>query len=839
MTVSSTLNKQIYVGNSTTKTFDYTFYTLAEGDLKLYLTNITTGVETEITTNYDVSPTGDAFPAESGTVTYPVVGDPITSNYKFTVIRDMTVLQPTVYPNNTALKPKVVEKSFDRITMISQQQQEKIDRTLKLSITVPDGISRQLPFPTANDVLGWNSTGTALENKVPAGIVVPTWTATLTAGGNDYTNTIKTADIISKGPWVDVRAFGGLDDYGIAITPTNSFDAILGIYSAYPTGCIIKLPKTISGVYYISGDAYQGDLSQYTLDPDPGVSIRFVGTFCPLIGKGVNVTKPLNIRIVDLGYTFHLGVQAYLDLSEKRTFLSTIDGEKTMPISLSGLYSKNYIITWPDGPVDPATPSVIVEDSVQWNPVSTTGFNLTTYPVRPGNELHAYFYRPGSDGLGLVCVGVLTDKGYSVVRQYEHGGPLISTVKSGTNPVIEVNIPFTTTPQVSYHFANALTGIKIHSARSYSVLVNGIEVAYVKDAGGNILEAGWGLGFWSSSTAGYIGGMVKINGKKSMGMRPLKIVVTGDSITDKNVPCSWTEYMRQYMSGFAGVQFLDINNIAVSGATSSSQKTSLLATSIEGYDYCLIQLGVNDIQGLTGVTNFTQTISDMIDYCYTNNVTPIVGVPTMFYEQSDAIPYGNTGQASVNSAEGSAYRAALLRMLYTKGVQANMLTLQDMGGITPSLLVTSGADSVLMDNIHPTAYGRMILGYGWAKTLASAINPKINKDTLPSILVSAWVTTGYGRAGSTYDIQGDLFSLSGYLTWAGTAITDGTVVMQLPLCYSPKSNKTLSIVYSDATGIPKGSCYAQISTVGTVTLYGVPINTIYFYLSGISYTLAE
>jgi lysophospholipase L1-like esterase len=822
---------------------------LAEGDLKLSLTDLTTGIETEVTTNYDVVPSEGSFPSSSGTVTYPVIGDPITSNYKFIILRTMDVLQLTVYENNSSLHPKVIEKSFDRITMIAQQQHEEIDRTLKLAITVPDAVSRELPSPSSNKLLRWNTAADALENtpgeadyaaQAAISAAAAAASAATVGGFLDYTATAKTADIITKGPWVDVRAFGGLDDYGIAITPTNSFDAILGIYSAYPTGCIIKLPKTISGVYYISGDAYQGDLSQYTFVPDPGVSIRFVGTFCPLIGKGVNVTKPLNIRIVDLGYTFHLGTQAYLDLSEKRTFLSTIDGEKTMPISLSGLDSKNYIITWPDGPVDPATPSVIVEDSVQWNPVSTTGFNLTTYPVRPGNELHSYFYRPGSDGLGLVCVGVLTDKGYSVVRQYEHGGYLISTVKSGTNPVIEVNIPFTTTPQVSYHFANALTGIKIHSARSYSVLVNGIEVSYVKDAGGNILEAGWGLGFWgSASTAGYIGGMVKINGKKSMGMRPLKIVVTGDSITDKNVPCSWAEYMRQYMSGFAGVQFLDINNIAVSGATSSSQKTSLLATSIEGYDYCLIQLGVNDIQGLTGVTNFTQTISDMIDYCYTNNVTPIVGVPTMFYEQSDAIPYGNTGQASVNSAEGSTYRAALLRMLYTKGVQANMLTLQDMGGITPSLLVTSGADSVLMDNIHPTAYGRMILGYGWAKTLASAINPKITKDILPSILVSAWVTTGYSRAGSTYEIQGDLFSLSGYLTWAGTAVADGTVIMQLPLCYSPKSNKTLSIIYSDATGIPKGACYAQISTVGTVVLYGVPINTRYFYLSGISYTMAE
>jgi lysophospholipase L1-like esterase len=166
MAVSSTLNKQIYTGNGTTKIFDYTFYTLAEGDLKLYLTNITTGAETEITTNYDVSPAGDGFPTSSGTVTYPVVGDPITSNYKFTILRTMDGLQPTVYDNNTSLKPKVIEKSFDRITMIAQQQQEELTRVLTNSISADPNVSNELPIPVPLHSFRWDVTGLKLETTL-------------------------------------------------------------------------------------------------------------------------------------------------------------------------------------------------------------------------------------------------------------------------------------------------------------------------------------------------------------------------------------------------------------------------------------------------------------------------------------------------------------------------------------------------------------------------------------------------------------------------------------------------------------------------------------------------
>jgi hypothetical protein len=141
----------------------FTFYVLDEDDLHLYLTNITTGATTEITTNFSVSPTGGSFPADSGTITYPSIGDPLTSTYKLTIVREMDVLQETEYPNNSALRPKVVERDLDRQTMISQQLKESITRALVADIS--STTNYEMPAAVADGVIGWNDAGTALENK--------------------------------------------------------------------------------------------------------------------------------------------------------------------------------------------------------------------------------------------------------------------------------------------------------------------------------------------------------------------------------------------------------------------------------------------------------------------------------------------------------------------------------------------------------------------------------------------------------------------------------------------------------------------------------------------------
>jgi len=193
MTISSSLNKHIYVGNGTTTTFDYTFDVLAEDDLHIFLIEVGTGTETELTSNFTVTPSEGSYPSSSGTVTYPSIGTAITSAYKLAILRTLDVLQPTVYPNNTSLKPKVVETSFDRITMIAQQQQEQIDRAMQFAISVPDDFSRVLPAPVALKALRINSDATGFEYTTDPETAYISAAASAVAAATSATNSANSA----------------------------------------------------------------------------------------------------------------------------------------------------------------------------------------------------------------------------------------------------------------------------------------------------------------------------------------------------------------------------------------------------------------------------------------------------------------------------------------------------------------------------------------------------------------------------------------------------------------------------------------------------------------------
>jgi len=276
LAVSSELNKHIYVGNGSNKSFPFEFRVLEEDDLHIYLTVISTGITTEITSNYTVTVTDDVFPADEGTITYPASGAAITSDYKLTVSREVDLLQETVYPNNTALKPKVVEKSLDKIAMATQQIEEEYSRTLKQDISVDTTlVSNTLPAPSSLNSFRWNAAGTALELTMDPASVLPAATAAKDAaiaaqtaaetaednaktsetnaansastigGFLDYTGVAKVLNVISKGPWVDIKAFGAKGDG--TTDDTESFELAI----AY---CILNsFPLFISpGRYIIS-----------------------------------------------------------------------------------------------------------------------------------------------------------------------------------------------------------------------------------------------------------------------------------------------------------------------------------------------------------------------------------------------------------------------------------------------------------------------------------------------------------------------------------------------------------------------------------------------------------
>ena len=130
MTVSSTTNKVSYSGNGSTTVFAYTFKIFANGDLDVYIRS-STGTETlqTITTDYTVSNAGNESGGNVTFVTAPASGETVV------IQRKLDLTQGTDYVENDPFPAESHEEALDRLTFITQQMQEEIDRSIKASVT--------------------------------------------------------------------------------------------------------------------------------------------------------------------------------------------------------------------------------------------------------------------------------------------------------------------------------------------------------------------------------------------------------------------------------------------------------------------------------------------------------------------------------------------------------------------------------------------------------------------------------------------------------------------------------------------------------------------------------
>ena len=146
MTVTTTTATKAFTGDGSTTDFAYNFKILASSDLTVYLRLIaspyTETLQTE-TTHYSVAGVGDAG---GGTVTM-VTAPPTTD--QLILLRAVPQTQLTDYTANDAFPAETHEEALDRLAMIVQDQQETLDRTLKVSKTVTDLTTPEFSDPAA------------------------------------------------------------------------------------------------------------------------------------------------------------------------------------------------------------------------------------------------------------------------------------------------------------------------------------------------------------------------------------------------------------------------------------------------------------------------------------------------------------------------------------------------------------------------------------------------------------------------------------------------------------------------------------------------------------------
>lgn len=164
MTTPSTQRKAgPLLGTGVQTSWPFTFKIFAEGDIKITIAN-SLGIETELVldTDYSVSLNANQDTSPGGTVTYPISGTPLAIGSVLSIVGDLDYDQPLDLPSGGNFSPLALENELDRLTMQIQQLRETVSRSLLVPVT--SAAAPSLPFPEANQLIGWDATGATLQN---------------------------------------------------------------------------------------------------------------------------------------------------------------------------------------------------------------------------------------------------------------------------------------------------------------------------------------------------------------------------------------------------------------------------------------------------------------------------------------------------------------------------------------------------------------------------------------------------------------------------------------------------------------------------------------------------
>lgn len=172
MTVPSTTRRAgPFTGTGALVAYPFTFKVFAKQDLAVTIAD-SNGLETDLVldSTFTVTLNVDQEATPGGTVNYAVggVATALPSGYTLVVTGDGLEFEQTAdLPQGGNFSPVVIENALDRIVMLLQRLWDGVRRSMRLPDTASDNVSTVLPVPTANNFIGWDQAGTALQNVDP------------------------------------------------------------------------------------------------------------------------------------------------------------------------------------------------------------------------------------------------------------------------------------------------------------------------------------------------------------------------------------------------------------------------------------------------------------------------------------------------------------------------------------------------------------------------------------------------------------------------------------------------------------------------------------------------
>lgn len=134
------------LGDGVTTIFTADWYPLNTDSVKVYFEDYETGVQTEQTTGF----TKEILSDNTLKVTFIVApGDPTPADSVYVILaRETTDSQATAYRTSTGFPAQVLENDLDKRTAVSQEQEDKIGRSLTYPLGTDSAISQEIPAPS-------------------------------------------------------------------------------------------------------------------------------------------------------------------------------------------------------------------------------------------------------------------------------------------------------------------------------------------------------------------------------------------------------------------------------------------------------------------------------------------------------------------------------------------------------------------------------------------------------------------------------------------------------------------------------------------------------------------
>lgn len=370
---------------------------------------------------------------------------------------------------------------------------------------------------------------------------------------------------------------------------------------------------------------------------------------------------------------------------------------------------------------------------------------------------------------------------------------------------------------------NSVITLRKNSKNSFSILINGFAV-HTSETDSEILELGAGMQGLGTIT---ISNMTKFTDTRASAGQFYRIAVFGDSLTADSMVNPWPSLMRESLDGSCGVRISKLDNYAIAGASSGGQRSVMDGVDLGGYNITIIQIGTNDVQGGVSASTFLGNVKYMVDAALSKGNKVILGVPPLWYTQTEAPGHG---QASTNAAGGKEHRTGLMELV--AAYNSSRVRLVDPGRVlgpiladyvNPALnpeLVAQDRDSTVYDNIHLTYNARLVLAKLYGECILSYTAPGSKDENLHDLVGFSGGNNGFTiDAGKTFyrPIDGGLVHLNMFLNHSGAMPGAGDVICTLPRAAWPEKDQYI-VAWA---GSGPNNVNLLIAANGTVSIYNM------------------